>query len=99
MIPGLAQWVMDLVLLQAEVSVAHAAWIWCCCGCSVGPVCTLIQPLAWELPYASGAAVKRKNIYILNLTEIRQVQSKAKMLAISYLIDKKLKKPSILITV
>ena len=30
-------------------------WPWC------GPVATaLIQPLAWELPYASGVAIKRK---------------------------------------
>ena len=43
-IPGLAQWVKDPVLL----------WRWC------RPVATaLIQPLAWEFPYAVGAALKR----------------------------------------
>ena len=40
-IPGLAQWVKNLVLL----------WLWCRPAAT-----TLIQPLAWELPYAAGAA-------------------------------------------
>ena len=44
-IPGLAQWVKDLALPQAVVQVTDEA---------------LIQPLAWELPYAAGVAVKRK---------------------------------------
>ena len=33
-------------------------WLWC------RPSATaLIRPLAWELPYAAGVALKRKNIY------------------------------------
>ena len=44
-IPGLAQWVKDLTLPQAVVPTATAP----------------IRPLAWEFPYAAGAAVKRKN--------------------------------------
>ena len=44
-IPGLAQWVGDLALL----------WL----GCR--PVATaLIQPLAWEPPCATDAALKKK---------------------------------------
>ena len=39
-IPGLAQWVKDLVLL----------WLWC----RLPP----IAPLAWELLYAAGVALK-----------------------------------------
>ena len=35
-IPGLAQWVKDLVLLGAAVWVADAAQILHCCGCGVG---------------------------------------------------------------
>ena len=35
-IPGLAQWVKDLALLQAAVQVADATWIWLGCGCGVG---------------------------------------------------------------
>ena len=32
-----------------------------CCGCGVGPAAVaLIQPLAWEPPYAVGAALKRQ---------------------------------------
>ena len=43
-IPALAQWVKDLVLL----------WLWC------RPAGTaLIRPLAWKLPYAKGAVLKR----------------------------------------
>ena len=35
-IPGLAQWVKDLVLPWAVVQVADTAWIWHCCGCGCG---------------------------------------------------------------
>ena len=44
-IPGLIQWVKDLPLL----------WLWRRPGAAA-----LIQPLAWEIPYAAGAALKRK---------------------------------------
>ena len=44
-IPGLSQWVKDLVLL----------WLWCRLTTAA-----LIRPLAWGLPYAVGAALKRK---------------------------------------
>ena len=43
LIPGLAQWVKDLLLL----------WLWC------GPAATApIRPLAWEPPYVSDSALK-----------------------------------------
>ena len=33
----------------------------CCCGCGVSQQLQLqFDPLAWELPYAIGAALKRK---------------------------------------
>ena len=35
-VPGLAQWVKDLVLLQAVAEVADAAQIQGCCVCGVG---------------------------------------------------------------
>ena len=51
-IPGLAQWVKDPTLL----------WLWC------RPAATApIQPLAWEPPYAAGAA-----------KEIAEIQKKKK---------------------
>ena len=43
LIPGLAQWVEDLVLL----------WLWPRLAATA-----LIPPLAWEPPYASGSALK-----------------------------------------
>ena len=43
-IPGLAQWVGDLVLL----------WLWCR-PAAVAP----IRPLAWEIPYATGAPLNK----------------------------------------
>ena len=44
LIPGLAPWVRDLTLL----------WLWC------RPMATAsIRPLAWEPPYASGAALEK----------------------------------------
>ena len=36
LIPGLPQWVKDLVLLQAVVEVADLAQIWGCRGCGIG---------------------------------------------------------------
>ena len=50
-IPGLAQWAKDPALL----------WLWC------RPAATaLIRPLAWELPYAVGAALEKTKIKIKN---------------------------------
>ena len=50
-IPGLAQWVKDPALL----------WLWCRLAAVV-----LVHPLAWQPPYAAGAALeetkkKKKN--------------------------------------
>ena len=45
LIPGLAQWVNDPELL----------WLWCRTAATA-----LLQPLAWELPYATGDALKKK---------------------------------------
>ena len=35
-IPGLAQWVKDLVLPQGAAQVSDVAWIQYCCGCGCG---------------------------------------------------------------
>ena len=58
MFPGLAQWVKDLAL----------KWLWHR-PAAVVPV----QPLVWELPYATGVALKRKK----NSTFHRDTYSKA----------------------
>ena len=50
LIPGLAQWVKDLALL----------WLWHRLAAAAP-----IQPLAWQLPYAVGAAIKRQIIIII----------------------------------
>ena len=55
-IPGLGQWMKNPELLCTVVWVADVAQIPGGCGCGAA----LIQPLAWELPYIAGAAVKRK---------------------------------------
>ena len=44
-IPGLAQWIKDLAL----------PWLWCRLA-----VAAPILPLAWELPYVAGLALKSK---------------------------------------
>ena len=64
-IPGLAQWVKDLVLLGGYrlCVIGHRCssdstllWLWC------RPVVTaMIGPLAWEPSYATGAALKIQN--------------------------------------
>ena len=38
---------------------SHVLWLW-----RRPAVVALVRPLTWELPYASGMALKRKNIYI-----------------------------------
>ena len=60
-IPGLNQWVKDLALPQAAAQVEDMAWIQRFCGYGVD-LQTRLQsdPIAWELPYASGAAIKKK---------------------------------------
>ena len=45
LIPGLAQWVRNPVLL----------WLWC-----RPAAVALIQSLAWEIPYATDVALKKK---------------------------------------
>ena len=57
-IPGLSElrlWALPRPVLQC----ADTAWILHCCG--IGWQLWLpIRPLAWELPYAAGAALKKK---------------------------------------
>ena len=64
-IPGLAQWVKDL---EAAAEVTDAAQAQCYCGCGSGlgllwlwhrPAAPA-QPMVWELPYVTGAALKKK---------------------------------------
>ena len=59
-IPGLAQWFKDPVLPQAGVWVADAARSRHCCSVCKPTTAALIQPLAWELPCAAGAVLKKK---------------------------------------
>ena len=63
-VPGLAQWVKDLTLLL-NCSVGHRysldpqlLWLWCRLA-----AVAMIQPLAWELPYAVAAALKKKKFF------------------------------------
>ena len=60
MIPGLTQWVKNPALLQAVAQVRDVACIRCCCGCGVGRSCSSNSPLAWELAYVAGMALKTK---------------------------------------
>jgi len=60
-IPGFAQWVKDLAI-AVSCGIGHRCssdlallWLWCRLA-----VAALIQPLAWELPYTAGVALKRK---------------------------------------
>ena len=70
-IPGLAQWVKDPVLSQAfGVGLRCGSdlvllWLWCMLA-AVAP----IQPLAWELPYAAGAAQEMAKKAKQNKTKI-----------------------------
>ena len=62
-IPGLNQWIKDPALTEScgagyrHGSNPELLWLWCR-PAAVAP----IRPLAWELPYAVSAALKRKKI-------------------------------------
>ena len=49
-IPGLAQWVKDLTLLQAASQFTDVTWIWCCCHHGIG-----LQ--LWFIPLAQGTSI------------------------------------------
>ena len=62
LIPVLDQQIKDLALPQTVVQVADTAQIPRCCELWCRLVATAqIHPLAWEPPYATGAALKRQN--------------------------------------
>ena len=54
LIPALAQWVKDLALVAHGSNMA-LLWLWCSVEAAAP-----IQPLAWELPYATSVALKKK---------------------------------------
>ena len=61
-IPGCAQWVKDpTVVVSCGVGHRRSSdstllWLWCRLAAAAP-----IRPLAWELPYAAGAALRRLN--------------------------------------
>ena len=59
-IPGLAQWLKDLIVPQATVLVADAAQIQGCCGYGIGHRCSSNSIPSLGLPYATSAAVKMR---------------------------------------
>ena len=71
----MVQWVKHLTA-SAQVAVevpglparCSGLRFWCCLSCGVGHiVCTTvwIQSLAWELPYATGVAIKKKGVPVV----------------------------------
>ena len=54
LIPGLDQWVKDPAWLQA-MWLSDLVLLW-----AQASAASLMLPLAWELPHATGVAVKRK---------------------------------------
>ena len=62
LIPGLAQWVLNPALL----------WLWCRLA-AVAP----IQPLAWELPYAACATLKRQKTKTNKQTKPKNTRGKS----------------------
>ena len=54
-IPGLTQQVKDLLQQKLQMRLSSGRWLWC-----RPAAIALIQPLAWEFPYATSTAIKRK---------------------------------------
>ena len=61
-LPGLAQWVKDLALLQAMVGVTDMARIWSCCGSGIGWQLQFYWTPSLETSICCGTALK--SIYI-----------------------------------
>ena len=60
-IPGIVQWVKESgIAISCDVGHRHGSdlaallWLWCRLAAAA-----LIQPLAWELPYAMGVVLKK----------------------------------------
>ena len=83
-IPGFTQWVGDPV--SCGTGCRHGSeptllWLWC------RPAATAsIQPLAWELPHATGVILKRQK-----KTKKKKEKNQNKMLCITYKISSTLK--------
>ena len=58
-IPGLAQWVKDLALLQAVAEIADAGWFQCCHDCGIGLSGSSDSTPAREIPHDAGVAIKK----------------------------------------
>ena len=66
--PGLTQHV------KYPIATSAATWIWGCCDGRRPAAAGLIkQPLAWELPYDVGVALKREKNNILALLEKKYI--------------------------
>ena len=60
--PGLVQWVKDLVLPQAAAQVADMVWSQCCLGCGIGLSChsDSTPSLGTYMCWRCGCVVKKK---------------------------------------
>ena len=87
-IPCLAHWDKNLALLQAATWVANVARIQCCCGYGIASAAALIQPLAWELPYAICVAVKRKKYMVSFLRSLSNVQRPLELYRYGFLMNR-----------
>ena len=71
LIPGLIQWVKDLLLLQTVANFLDVVKIWCCCGCGIGCTAAPIQP--WPRNFHKPPLwpkKRKKKINILSLEEL-----------------------------
>ena len=62
-IPGLAQWIKDLLFPRALVQVTDVAWILHCCGCGVSQRLQLTfdpQPRNLHIPWVQPPKMKKK---------------------------------------
>ena len=57
LIPGLTQWVKDVALLRAVVWVTDTTQLGSHIAVAVVAAAVPVQPLAWELPYATSSTL------------------------------------------
>ena len=69
LVPGLTQWVGSSIAMSCGVGCKHGldpVFLWLQCRPAAEVPIQPLQPLAWELPYASAVALKSKKTAVLN---------------------------------
>ena len=68
-IPGLAQWVKDLALLQAAAQITDAAGIWCCYCCGLSCSFDSVPCLGTSICHRCSPKKKKREKKTVNISK------------------------------